>query len=201
MTERKQHYKRKTYLIQKMFQTKFIILFLLLVIIGSLISGLILYFRANMQLGHSYGMAHVKLTETGEILKPALFISFGISIVLIGIATILLTIYISHKIAGPLYRFEKSSEEIGNGDLTLVTKVRESDQIKGLADAFSRMTMNLREKLLEIDSGVKDLSSIVEDFNMMAQQEKPDLEAIKRKFCTLEQKTEELRRSLQYFKL
>ena len=192
---------RKTYLIQRVFQAKFIIIFLLLLILGSVISGLILYSKANTHLGYHYGMAHIKLEKTGEILQPALFLSYGISIVLIGIATIILTIYISHKVAGPLYRFERSAKEIGKGNLTLVTRIRESDQAKGLADAFSQMTMDLRAKLLEIDSDSKELNSIIDELNKMVEQKSLDVKEIQNKFGSLKNLSNRLRQSLQYFKL
>lgn len=201
MAENKQPYRRKTYLIKRMFQTKFIILFLLLVILGSIISGLILYSRTNVNLGYQYGMAHMKLEKTGEILRPALFVSYGISIILIGIATVFLTLYISHKVAGPLYRFERSAEEIGKGNLTLVTKIRDSDQAKGLADAFSRMTMDLRNKMLEIDSYSEELNLIVVELNKMIQEKKPDMGEIIKRLGTLNKMSMDLRKSLKYFKL
>jgi len=201
MTRQKSRYRRKTYLIQKMLQAKFIIAFLLLVIIGSIISGIIFYLKANTYLGYHYGMAHLKIEKTGEILQPALLISYGIGVVLIGIATIILTIIISHKVAGPLYRFERSAEEIGKGNLTLETRVREKDQAKEVADALSRMTIELRKKLIEIDSHSKDIKYAVDELNSMVWEKTPNIAGIQEKFQNLKQMSDTLRQSLQYFKL
>ena len=201
MKVQKPRYRRKTYFIQKMFQAKFIFAFLLLVIIGSIISGIIFYLKANTYLGYHYGMAHIKIEKTGEILQPAIFISYGIGVILIGFATIILTIFISHKIAGPLYRFERSAEEIGKGNLTLVTQLRESDQAKDLANAFSRMTNDLRKKLIEIDTWSKELNLIVDDLNTLIQGKSPNINEIKDKFNSLKQMTNSLSQALQYFKL
>ncbi|MBN2372336.1 methyl-accepting chemotaxis protein [bacterium] len=201
MTKKTNQYKRKKYLIQKVFQAKFIVIFLLLLILGSIISGVILYSKTNTYLGYDYGKAHSKIKETGDILRPVLFISYGISIVLIGIATIFLTIFISHKVAGPLYRFERSAEEIGKGNLRLVTKIRDSDQAKGLADAFSRMTKDLREKILEIDSNSQNINRVIEEIKWMISQETLDVADIQKKIGDLDQMSKVLRQSLQYFKL
>ena len=184
-----------------MLQAKFIIAFLLLVIIGSIISGIIFYLKANTYLGYHYGMAHLKIEKTGEILQPALLISYGIGVVLIGIATIILTIIISHKVAGPLYRFERSAEEIGKGNLTLETRVREKDQAKEVADALSRMTIELRKKLIEIDSHSKDIKYAVDELNSMVWEKTPNIAGIQEKFQNLKQMSDTLRQSLQYFKL
>ena len=201
MPNQKPRYRRKTYFIQKMLQAKFILVFLLLVIIGSIVSGIIFYIKANTYLGYSYGMAHLKLKQTGEILQPALFISYGIGVVLIGIATIILTIIISHKVAGPLYRFQRSAEEIGKGNLTLDTRIRESDQAKDLADAFSHMTSELRKKLIEIDTQSKEVKQSVDELNIMIQDKSPNLKEIQKRFEILKQTSNTLRQSLQYFKL
>ncbi|MGA1865753.1 MAG: hypothetical protein ACMUHX_11915 [bacterium] len=201
MTNQKPRYRRKTYFIQKVFQAKFILAFLLLVVIGSIVSGIILYTKANTYLGYEYGRAHIKLEKTGEILQPALFISYGIGVVLIGFATIILTIFISHKIAGPLYRFERSAEEIGKGNLTLVTQLRESDQAKDLASAFSRMTSDLRKKLLEIDSSSKEIDQIAEDLNSVIHDKSPDIKEIRDKLNNLKQMSNSLVQTLKFFKL
>ncbi|MGA1843580.1 MAG: hypothetical protein ACMUIS_03350 [bacterium] len=194
-------YRRKRFYIQRMFQAKFILAFLLLVIIGSIISGIIFYTKANTYLGYHYGMAHLKLKKTGEILQPALFISYGIGVVLIGIATIFLTIFISHKVAGPLYRFERSAEEIGKGNLTLVTRIRGTDQARDLADALSRMTSELRSKLLEIDTNAKRLHHVVETMGSLMERTPSDMIEIKMEFEELKQVTQNLNQAVQYFKL
>lgn len=201
MPDNNAKYRRKKHFIQKMFQLKFIILFLLLLILGSIISGMILYMGANRNLGYEYSRAHIKIDETGDILRPAIFVSYGISIIIIGIATVLLTLYISHKVAGPLYRFEKSADEIGRGNLTLITRIRGSDQAKGLADAFSRMTMELRKKVQDIDGCTLELNKIIEDLNNALEQKKPDFNEVKIKAKELEGRSQDLRKYLQYFKL
>jgi len=194
-------YRRKRFYIQRMFQAKFILAFLMLVIIGSIISGIIFYTKANTYLGYQYGMAHLKLQKTGEILQPALFVSYGIGIVLIGIATIFLTIFISHKVAGPLYRFERSAEEIGKGNLTLVTRIRETDQAKDLADALSRMTNELRTKLLDIDSNAKEILRVVETMSSLMERKPSSMIEFKEEFEQLKQVTQNLSQAVQFFKL
>lgn len=57
------------------------------------------------------------------------------------------SIFISHKIAGPIYRFEKSAKAIEEGDLTLKFKLRQGDELKELADALDKMTASLRSKI------------------------------------------------------
>ncbi|MGA1824599.1 MAG: hypothetical protein ACMUIP_08020 [bacterium] len=150
--------KRRNYLIKKIFQTKFIVLFLCLILAGSVISGTIFYLKTNVELGEEYGKAHSKLKATGEIIQPNLYVSFGIGILLMAVAAILLTLLFSHRVAGPLYRFEESAMEISRGNLFVNTKIRGSDQTQELSEAFTVMTEQLREKLGDIALKSKTLT-------------------------------------------
>lgn len=193
--------RRKTYLIQRVFQTKFIVLFLLLVILGSAISGGLLYEKTSKELGDSYGEAHSKLKTTGEIILPNVLIVNVIAIVVIGIGTIALTVFISHKVAGPLYRFEKNAEQIARGDLTVVTRLRESDQVKSLADAFSKMTVELREKLLDIRQDSEKLPILIDEIKTMSQKKTLSSEELAGITARLSQISSNLQNALKNFKL
>jgi len=193
--------KRKTYLIQRMLQAKFITIFVLLVIMSSAISGILFYRRTNIELGYNYGEAHSKIKNTGEILLPNLIMGNIIALIVIGCATIALTIFISHKIAGPLHRFEKNAEQIAKGDLTLITKLRQSDQIQGLADSFSKMTYELREKLLGIRKKSEELPGLIDEIKKLSQNEKISSTELTGITARLSKISSGLQESLKNFKL
>jgi methyl-accepting chemotaxis protein len=201
MTRGEEIKRRKTYFIQRVFQTKFIVLFLLLVILGSVISGGLLYQRTFTELGDHYGKAHLKLKSTGEIILPNVLIGNVIAIVIIGVASVALTIFISHKVAGPLYRFEKNAEQIAQGDLTVVTKLRQSDQVKGLADAFSKMTSELREKLLDIRRGSEELPILVDEMKSLSQKNTVSPEELAGIMARLSHISSSLEKAFEHFKL
>lgn len=193
--------RRKTYLIQRMLQAKFITIFVLLVIMSSAISGILLYRRTNTELGYNYGEAHSKIKNTGEILLPNVIMGNIIALIVIGGATIALTIFISHKIAGPLHRFEKNAEQIAKGDLTLITKLRQSDQIQGLADSFSKMTRELREKLLGIRKKSEELPGLIDEIKKLSQNERISSAELTGITTRLSQISSGLQESLKKFKL
>jgi methyl-accepting chemotaxis protein len=193
--------RRKTYFIQRVFQTKFIVLFLLLVILGSAISGGLLYQRTFTELGDHYGEAHSKLKTTGEIILPNVLAGNIIAIIIIGVASVALTVLISHKVAGPLYRFEKNAEQIAQGDLTVITKLRQSDQVKGLADAFSKMTMELREKLLDIRKESEDLPILIDEMKTLSQKKTVSPEELAGIMTRLSDISSRLEKAFEHFKL
>ena len=53
------------------------------------------------------------------------------------------TIYLSHKIAGPLFRFGKSFEQLGAKDLTIRIRLRKYDEAKTLSTVFNQSIKKL----------------------------------------------------------
>ncbi|MFH0925871.1 MAG: hypothetical protein V1872_09650 [bacterium] len=102
---------RTQYFIKRRFQMRFIILFIALVVVGSIISGTILLRMTYREFGIEFGKAHSQLKSTREIILPTVILTSVITTSIIGIATIVVTIIFSHKIAGPLYRFERNAKK------------------------------------------------------------------------------------------
>ena len=75
--------------------------------------------------------------------------------VIILIAIIFLAgIFVSHRIAGPMYRFEKSAEAISKGDLSVNFNIRKSDEMHQTAVTLEEMVESFRKDIKDI----KDLA-------------------------------------------
>ncbi len=59
-------------------------------------------------------------------------------------------IFVSHKIAGPMYRCEQSAEAIKDGDLRVHFRVRKSDAMKKTASSLEDMAESLRLDIKKI---------------------------------------------------
>jgi len=64
---------------------------------------------------------------------------FGIGIFLIIVQIALLTIFFSHKLAGPLYRFEKVCHGLIDGNYSEGVYLRKGDEMQNLARLFNEM--------------------------------------------------------------
>jgi len=64
------------------------------------------------------------------------------------------SIYISHKIAGPLYRFSTTLDEIAKGNVSLRVHLRKSDEAQFLADHFN-------EALTFLDTTLSKMKNII----------------------------------------
>ncbi len=137
---------RKIVMIKREFQIRLILKFVLLVLLGSLLSGLMLYWLASRDLARSYFSAHQAIQSTWQVLLPSILISGAVSVVLTAAATIYMTLYISHRIAGPLYKVEQLLRRVGEGDLTAQCRFRQHDELEGLGEGFNAMVAGLREK-------------------------------------------------------
>ena len=102
-------------------------------------------------------------------------------------------LFISHKIAGPLYKFEMIARQIGSGNLQVNTNLRRLDQLKDLSIAFNDMTTGLREKIIAVKNSAKqvedNLDNVVDELG-----DKPVLEELKNK-------TQQLKESVESFKV
>jgi methyl-accepting chemotaxis protein len=151
------HIKRRQYFVQKDFQSKFILKFCMVLFTGIIISiGLLFLFSQNT-LTSSFEQSRLVIKNTASAILPSVFLSHLIALVLITLLTIVVTLLVSHKLAGPLFRFQKELREIGEGNLTQVIKLRKKDQVKAMADSLDQMRVNLQKKILDIKEEVEQI--------------------------------------------
>ncbi len=153
----KQQYRRKNYFIKKEFQTKFILKFCLLLLAGVIISTAMLFYFSQDTLTSSFQHSRLVIENTAFAILPTIVYTSLTTLALLTVSTIIFTLFISHKIAGPMYRFELDLEEIGKGDLTKKISLRKNDQAAELAISINKMTAGLREKVILIRSDVEQI--------------------------------------------
>ncbi|MBD3345072.1 MAG: HAMP domain-containing protein [Chitinivibrionales bacterium] len=83
------------------------------------------------------------------VLSSLLWI-FGAGLLLVIIQIVLLTIFFSHRVAGPVYRFEKACHSLIEGDYTEEIRLRKNDEMKNLASLFNDAIRKTRERLLAL---------------------------------------------------
>ncbi|MEW6666393.1 MAG: methyl-accepting chemotaxis protein [Thermodesulfobacteriota bacterium] len=147
-------YRRRILYIHKAFQRSFILKFCLIALCAMMAASMLLYFLSKNTLTATYRYHHLALQRTGEAILPALVITNLVVLLVLLAATILVTLYVSHKIGGPLYRFGKTFESVGNGNLSFQVKLREHDQLADFAAAINQMMGNLKERVMQIQHEV-----------------------------------------------
>ena len=127
----KRPYVRRQYLIKRDLQTKYAFMFVLSIGVG-LNLGVVLTLLAPM------------LKNTSPVF-PALYVILVIScVVLVAAISILFT----HKIAGPIYKIEKTFRHIiDERDLSARIFLRTGDELQELADEINRLLDHFRNSL------------------------------------------------------
>ena len=155
MTNERPPYRRRQYFIKKDFQLRFILKFCLIILLGILISTLLLFIFSQDTLTSSFDQSRLVIEKTSFAILPAAIYTSLITLGLIILATIAVTLFVSHKLAGPMFRFEEDLKIIGGGDLTKVIRLRKKDQFMPLVDGLNQMTQRLREKIISVRGELK----------------------------------------------
>ncbi len=151
---------RKKYIIKKGLQFRYIGLIFALVILACIVTGYTVFATGWTLLGEKLAnvypqgrLVDVFKTTNMTLIKNLLFISPLI---------FTLGLLFSHKIAGPLYRIEKTIDEIAKGNLGLRIRLRKGDELRDLADTINSMAENFNNS---IGSNKEDLLRIQKDMD------------------------------------
>jgi len=150
---------RKQYFVDKDFQTQFMIKFCTIVIIASIITGVLLLMFSARSTNVTIENMRVTVKSTADFLLPVILISFIIGTLVAAISTILLCLYTSHKIVGPLYRITREIKKLGVGDFNINFKTREGDQLKDFISALAEAVANLKKEMTKIKNIVSKISA------------------------------------------
>lgn len=192
--------KRRTVFIKKRFQADFSIRFLILIIVESLLAIALFGYLSRGTVITGYSGSEVVIAKTGEYLLPTLLL---VNLIIIGgtaVAGFVILLYLSHKIAGPLYRFEKSLDEIGDGDLTHRFTLRSKDQLGELAAKMNAFNDRLEGAISGVQRELDGLRTIISSLQSGLGTEGADTEALKKRVEEAKEKIEALERSVNYFK-
>ena len=138
--------KRRIIFINKAFQGRFILNVLLLILLSGFCSAMLIYWITGGDLQAESQTAHENINNALDHLGISLILGNLTAMLIVGMLTVFMVLYASHKIAGPLYRFEKLCEQIGDGQLDGISRLREGDQLQDMGKAFDDMIGKLRNR-------------------------------------------------------
>ena len=104
--------------------------------------------------GWTYGVAMPKqelLNRPLELTRQILRLMVGMVIVVL-----LVVVVLSRKVSAPILHLQKGVEAVSAGNLEQRIDVRTGDEIQALADAFNRMTGNLRTYIANLETATAE---------------------------------------------
>jgi len=161
---------RKIIFIDKKFQASFMLKFLGLLLAGTAVFNVAAYVILNRRLEGSLYSAHMTIKSVGEILLPSL-VSLSLTfLLLLGAAILLMTLFVSHLIAGPLYAIRRYIERIGEGELDFDARLRSKDQTTPLALTLSNSLEVLNHRISSMQTAAREIQKISRDVEARARE-------------------------------
>ncbi|MFQ5848368.1 MAG: hypothetical protein ACE5IQ_11950 [Candidatus Methylomirabilales bacterium] len=189
-------YKRRRILIDR-FQYRLLVINLLYSLTIVLIFAATLFLPLILQLESGT----LSIMEQGEVATqflslharvwPALFVIFAL--------LALHSIVVSHRIAGPLYRFRNIFRAVGEGDLSVRANLRKRDYLGKESDSLNAMITRLRTKIQHIEEPYEDLCAVVHAFESAI--ERGSIEDMSRHLENLRLHMERFKASLAQFRI
>jgi len=158
--QKKTFYKRKklNLAVKREFQLWLLLRIAGVVIVSSLVAVVILYLYSRQEISSSFYSAHIQIRRVSDLLIPVMAAGGFISL-LSGVA---LALFLPQKLAGPIYRVQKSLEAIRDGDLTERVRLRSNDTLMDLADSVNETAAGLMAMIQDIKNLQQELHSSIE---------------------------------------
>ena len=187
-------FRRRKYIIKKGLQFRYIGLIFALVLVASLVTGWTVFATGWHFLGEK--LADVYPQGRLVYVFKATNLALIRNLLLISPLIFLLGLLFSHRIAGPVYRIEKTLEEIARGNLSLRIKLREGDELVDLADIINDLTESFSKTIISDKDIVIGIEKDLEEIRKLASNQPCDSAKIGVLVNSLQEKSKELSKSL-----
>lgn len=186
--------KRKQYIVDNL-QYKMLQIVIIYIMLGILLAGFLMFVPSILGLS---GASSEKYAAAKEMLLlhkrfwPAMIV---VTVVLGGHS-----IFIFHRIFGPLYRFKCMMRDISQGDLSYNIKLRKNDFLKEEEDIMNDMITSLRTELVSLKADNAHLAESIRE--LLADLENPDIsmDSVRDRVQDVKRKGEKLAMGFELFK-
>ena len=151
---------RKKYFI-KSFQTGLVLKFIFLVLLESALIFGVFMFLARNTITTGYTNSILTLNNSQEFFfTPFVGLCLIISIC-VSISGLIALMFVSHRVAGPIYRFEKTLKNLKQGDLTSKITLRKDDDCVELRELLEDFILSLNRRVKTIKTDVSELDTLL----------------------------------------
>lgn len=137
--------------------------FCLILIAGGIISVGLTIWATQGTLTSTFDGSRLAIEKTSFAIMPSVIITTIVTTVIVGILALVVTLFVSHKIAGPMFRFEKDLQDISDGNLQKMIHIRQGDQFGSVAKNLNEMVQNVKGMLGDIQDDLEKLQQNAKD--------------------------------------
>lgn len=168
-------FKRRNYFINKDFQGRYIFNYFLIAAIGSILFIAVFSFFSSNTLSISYDDYQLQLGVTPAILFKKILSTQWVFIVVGGGLVVIATLFLTHRVAGPVFRFGRSLNEMIEGDISGKIVLRPKDEGKELGEKINEFNLSLAENLSSIEKANLNIETSVQHLEEKIQAENMDI--------------------------
>ncbi|MFC2061863.1 HAMP domain-containing protein [Elusimicrobiota bacterium] len=139
---------REKIIIKKVIQLKYAVVVLLAMLITAVTVGADFYYSL-----HGFMKEYLEEIPAFDQLMNNLNQLMYAKIVVLFIIAVAISLLVSHKFMGPIFKLEESIKKVSEGDLTYKMRLRAGDELKSVSEIFNFMLDRFR-KWVELDKRI-----------------------------------------------
>jgi methyl-accepting chemotaxis protein len=190
-------YRRRRYIVDKRLQFRLLVYngFYFLVITAAIWAGLFLPLALDLS------NPNLSVAEQGEVAGKILYLHSRLGPILLIVFVILgiHSVLVSHRIAGPLYRFKATFNQVAQGDLSKVVSIRKGDLLVNEQNKIEEMIGTLSSRLKNVKREHAAMEQAIQ--SLIRSQGNVSENTAKEAIAQLEGCHLRLKKELEYFKL
>ncbi|MDH4318326.1 MAG: methyl-accepting chemotaxis protein [Desulfobulbaceae bacterium] len=155
-------YSRRNYFIKRNMQGLFVFRYFLVGVSGSIIFGLFFAYFAYNSMTITYDDYALQLGETPTILLKQFLLAHWFYLLSGGLLFFLPSLLLSHRVAGPIYKFEKYVDQMNSGRLGEPLHLRSKDEGKELADKIYNLSTMLSDTMAEMKELSREIDQLAD---------------------------------------
>ncbi len=192
-------YKRTQYLIATKFQLKYIGMILLLVSLTAIMCSYVIYYTMMLTMGDKLANVYPQ----GRLISIVNMVNLRIlfSMLLVAPIVVMIGIYASHKIAGPIYRIEKFLGSMADGNLSIPLTLRRNDELMSLASGVNKVIDSMKSTVSKESAAIASISISMENLRRLATAKPVNNAALDLALDKLNEEVSVLRREVEKYKI
>jgi len=136
---------RTRYFLARGFQLRYAGIILLVAFVTAVLSGLTVFRTTCNILGEKLSQVYPQGLFVAIFNKVALALLKNMAV--LAVLIFIFAIFISHRIAGPIYRIKSVIRAIGEGNLDAPVYLRKNDELHDLAEEINKLQESLKARL------------------------------------------------------
>jgi methyl-accepting chemotaxis protein len=192
-------FKRTHYIVSAKFQLRYVGLILMLMFITAIICSYAIYYTVMINLGEKLANVYPqgRLVAIIDTVNFRILMSMALMSPIVGF----IGIYLSHKIAGPIYRMERFLTDMSTGNLAQKLVLRKGDELVSVADKINLLRESLSATVGSQKANLQRIITELEYLKKMVDSRSGDISSLDNNIDRLSNEIRDLEKQLDRYKI